>query len=168
MRGLLRAFEQVQWALAAIGGGLCLFAILILTVVTVYGRYVLGADLVPGGYNMIEAALFPLMVFWGLPLAHREGAFPRLEVLASLAPGPVGKAISAFVLFVEAAVYAVVLWYAGKFTIVAIESGRQLQIGTGYWPAWPVVMMAPVSFGLMLIEIVRLILRDLRSVLAGN
>lgn len=168
MTRVLRAFEQAQWALAAIGGGACLLAILLLTVVTVYGRYVLGTDLVPGGYNMIEAALFPLMVFWGLPLAHREGAFPRLELFATLAPGPVGKAISALVLVVEAAVYAIVLWYAGKFTMVAIETGRQLQIGTGYWPAWPVVMMAPVSFGLMLFEIVRLIVRDARAVFADG
>ncbi len=157
---MFRWLERFEWGLAAIGGGLCLLAILVVTVVTVYGRYVLETDVIPGGYNMIEGALFPLMVFWGLPLAHREGSFPRLELLQSMAPGIVGRTISALVLFVEALIYAVVLWYAAKFAWLAYDASRQLQIGTGYWPSWPVAIMAPLSFALMLIEIVRLMVVD--------
>lgn len=161
-----RFVGRVDWALAAVGGGACLFAILMITVVTVFGRYVMQADLIPGGYNMIESVFFPLMVFWGLPMAHRDGAFPRLEMLESMAPGLWGKLIGALVLAVEAIVYAVVLWYCWKFSMAAMETGRQVQIGTGLWIAWPVWIMAPISFGLMLIEIVRLMLRDARAVFA--
>lgn len=157
---MFRYIERLNWSLAAIGGGLCLMTILLLTVATVFGRYVLETDLVPGGYNMIEGALFPLMVFWGLPLAHREGSFPRLEMFQSIAPGRGGRAISAIVFCAEAVIYAIVLWYSARYAWQAFETGRQLQIGTGYWPAWPVAIMAPASFALMLLEILRLMVID--------
>lgn len=162
MSTFLRLVARFDWALAAIGGGLCLLAILLLTVTTVFGRYVLQSDLIPGGYNMIEGALFPLMVFWGLPLAHREGAFPRLELLEGLSPGPLKHALSGFVLLVEALIYAAVAYYAARFAWMAWDSGRALQIGTGTWPAWPVAIMAPLSFALMLVEILRLLILDAR------
>lgn len=165
---MTRFLARFEWSLAAIGGGACLSAILLLTVITVYGRYVLQVDLIPGGYNVIESVLFPLMVFWGLPLAHREGSFPRLELVEGLASPRVGRAISAVVLVVEVFVYAIVVWYCGKFALKAFEAGRQLQIGTGTWPAWPIAMMAPFSFALMLIEIVRLIVADIRSVFGAT
>ncbi len=165
MKTFLKAIERVDWALAAVGGGLCLLAILLLTVATVYGRYVLETDLIPGGYNMIEGAFFPLMVFWGLPLAHREGSFPRLELLEGFRPGPVRMGLSALVLLVEALVYAVVAYYAARFAWLAWDTGRSLQIGTGTWPAWPVAVMAPLSFLLMLVEIVRLLVVDARRML---
>lgn len=158
---------RATWALAAVGGGACLAAILVITVATVYGRYVLQSDVIPGGYNMIESVFFPLLVFWGLPMAHRDGQFPRLELLQNWAPGAVGKAISAFVLMIEVIVYSVVLWYCWKFAMAAMASGRQFQIGTGFWLAWPVAIMAPLSFALMLVEVVRLMLRDARAAFGG-
>lgn len=161
---MYRMLGRFEWGLAAIGGGLCLLAILLLTVVTVFGRYVLAEDLIPGGYNMIEAVLFPLLVFWGLPLAHREGAFPRLEMLDTALPGPVAKLVSVFVLAVEALIYSIVAWYCAHHAWSSWEADRALQIGIDTWPAWPVVVMAPIAFALMLAEALRLLLRDARTV----
>lgn len=160
---MLRALGRFEWGLAAVGGGLCLLAILFLTVATVFGRYVLHTDVIPGGYNMIESVFFPLMVFWGLPLAHREGAFPRLEVADAL-PAPLAKAASVLALAVEVLIYATIAWYCGRYAWTAYEAGRALQIGTGTWPAWPVAVMAPLAFALMLAEAVRLVIRDARAV----
>ncbi|SEP04887.1 TRAP-type C4-dicarboxylate transport system, small permease component [Salinihabitans flavidus] len=161
---MIRLIGKFEWGLAAIGGGMCLLAIMGITVLTVFGRYILQADLIPGGYNMIGGAFFPLLVFWGLPLAHRSGSFPKLEVIDVFLSKHVARAVGAFVLLCELAVYAVLTWYCAKYTITAFEFGRQLQIGTGYWPSWPVVIMAPLSFGIMMIEVVRLLLRDVRAV----
>lgn len=161
---MIRLIANFEWGLAAIGGGVCLLAIMGITVLTVFGRYVLQVDIIPGGYNMIGGAFFPLLVFWGLPLAHRSGSFPKLEVIDALMSKQLARAVGAFVLLCELAVYAVLTWYCGKYAIAAFELGRQLQIGTGYWPSWPVVIMAPLSFGLMMIEVVRLFLRDARAV----
>ena len=160
------ALGKFEWGLAALGGGLCLLAILALTVLTVFGRYVLHTDLIPGAFNMIESVLFPVMVFWGLPLAHREATFPRLEILDPVMKGAVGKLIAGLVLAVEVCVYAIVAYYCARYAIKSYDTARAVQIGTGTWPAWPVAMMAPIAFGLMLVEAVRLCLRDFRAALS--
>jgi TRAP-type C4-dicarboxylate transport system permease small subunit len=161
----MKRLERFEWVLAAVGGGLCLAAILVITVVTVFGRYVLKADLIPGGYNMIGSALFPLLVFWGLPLAHREGSFPRLEVVDAMFSRNTRLVLGVFVVLAELVVYSVVAWYCARFAWVAWDTGRQLQIGVAYWPAWPIAIMAPISFALLVVESARLITRDARALL---
>lgn len=154
---MLDTLTRLKWALAAFGGGLCLLTIMGLTVATVFGRYVLHTDLIPGGYNMIGAVFFPLMVFWGLPLAHADGAFPRMEVLDTAFPRGIALLVRAVILIAELAIYAILLYYCTLFAIKAWDTGRQLQIGTRLWPAWPVIIMAPLAFALIAVEILRLL-----------
>ena len=142
---------RFEGGLASIGAGLCLLAMLIMTVVSVFGRYVLGADLVPGGYNIIERLLFPLLVFWGLPLAHREGTFPRFEMAQDALPPRVRASVAALVVAVEAFVFGLLLWHVAVFAWQGYASDRQMQIGTTFWPLYPVLAMVPLSFGLMVI-----------------
>ena len=54
---------RLEGGMASVGAGLCLLAMMFMTVGSVFGRYLLGADLIPGGYNIIERLLFPLLVF---------------------------------------------------------------------------------------------------------
>lgn len=152
---------RLEWVLAAVGAGGCLLLAMVVTCVMVFGRYVLQADLLPGAYNYIERILFPLMVFWAMPIAHREGMFPRLETLSDrLSPrGAVG--LSALCLAVELAVYGALFWFVAKFAWGAFATARPMQIGTAFWPMWPVLAMIPLSIGLMVIEMARLLWRDI-------
>ena len=160
-----KAIGQLEWGMAAIGAGTCLFLMMIVTVVSVLGRYFLHADLIPGAYNIIERVMFPLMVFWALPIAHREATFPRLETFADAQPPRRRAMISAFVLAVEVVIYALVLWYVVRFVWSSIQTNRTMQIGTDFWPLWPILIMMPLAFGLMLLEMCRLMWRDVRRVM---
>lgn len=155
--------EKIETFLATVGGGLCLTLMTITTVVTVFGRYVIESDLIPGGYNIIESVLMPLMVFWGLPLAYRRGTFPKLELSFGILGKRGNRIVDAIIIAIEFAVYAVVFWYVSKYAFRAIDTGRQLQIGTGLWLAWPVYIMAPISFALLLLEMVLRQSRILRN-----
>ena len=157
---------RLEGGMASVGAGLCLLAMMTMTVVSVLGRYALGLDLIPGGYNIIERLLFPLLVFWALPLAHREGTFPRLEMLQQALSPQRYAWVQVFVLVVEGIVFSLLLTYVARFAWEGYASGRQMQIGTTYWPLYPVFAMVPLSFGLMLIEMVRLIVGDVRKALA--
>lgn len=156
----LWSFER---SLAGIGAGLCILAIVFITVAGVFGRYVLLTDLIPGGYNLIERVLFPLTVFWALPIAHKEGLFPRFELLSDTLPRRAALALGAAILAVEICVYAAILWFSGSFVLKAIDAGRTMQIGTETWLMWPVAVMMPLSFALMLLEMIRLCWADLSA-----
>lgn len=157
------AIDRIEGGMASIGAGLCLLAMILITVISVVGRYFLQQDILPGAYNLIERVCFPLIVFWALPLAHREGTFPRFDMVVNALPPAVRRPVTVAVLIVEFAIYAVVMWYVLRFTWKSIEVDRTMQIGTDFWPVWPILVMMPVAFALMMLEMGRLVWRDIRS-----
>lgn len=158
---------QFEWGMASIGSGLCLMAMMLVTVISVFGRYVLQVDVIPGAYNIIERVLFPLMVFGALPIAHREKTFPRLESLPAAMSPFWRTVVSAFVMVVEIVIYAALLWYVTRFVWSSFQTSRPMQVGTQFWPLWPVIVLMPVAFILMLLEMARLIVADVRALIAG-
>lgn len=158
-----KAIWRFEYGLAALGAGLCLIVIMLITVASVIGRYFLQIDLIPGGYNIIERIFFPLLVFMAVPIAHREGTFPRFELLADTLPDLPRKLIAVLVVLVEAVVYAVLFWLVIRFTANAIDQQRTMQIGTGVVAMWPVLIFVPLMIVLVLLEALRLLWRDLRA-----
>lgn len=158
-----KAIDRIEGGLASFGAGLCLLAMILITVISVIGRYVLERDILPGAYNLIERVCFPLIVFWAVPLAHREGIFPRFDMVVNALPATLRRRVSIAVLLVEFAVFAVVMWYVLRFTWKSVEIDRTMQIGTDFWPVWPILVMMPLAFALMMLEMGRLIWRDIRA-----
>ncbi len=155
--GFWQRLGKIEGGLASIGAGFCLFAIMIMTVLSVLGRYVFGMDLVPGSYNLIERVAFPLLVFWAIPLAHRDGMFPKFDMLQARLSPMLNRILASLVLLVEIVIFVVVLWYVTEYAWSSVESGRQFQISSTHWPIWPVILMVPLAFGLMLLEMFRLL-----------
>lgn len=152
LQNLYKGLGKFEWGLASIGAGICLFAIMIITVISVFGRYVLMTDIIPGSYNIIERMLFPLMVFWALPLAHRDGIFPRLEILPGMLKPRLGNTLAILALLIEMGIFLYLTWRLWLFAVNGLETGRTMQLGSGYFPVWPFMMMVPLAFGLMVIE----------------
>jgi len=55
--------DRIEGGMASVGAGLCLLAMVLITVISVFGRYVLQQDILPGAYNLVERICFPLIVF---------------------------------------------------------------------------------------------------------
>src|SRR3990167_1946780 len=81
-----KTVDRVEGGMASVGAGLCLLAMIVITVISVIGRYVLQQDILPGAYNLIERVCFPLIVFWAVPMAHREATFPRFDMAVNALP----------------------------------------------------------------------------------
>ncbi|MFC3228601.1 TRAP transporter small permease [Marinibaculum pumilum] len=162
-RGLTLAENRI----AQYGAGTCLAAMMLVIVISVLGRYLLAADLIPGAYNIIERVLFPLMVFWAIPIAHRDGTFPRLTVLVDRLGPRARLAVSVFVLAVELVIYLILFRFVFEFAWEGVARERMMRIATETWPVYPILVMVPLSFGLMVLEIARLLWRDARM-LAGR
>jgi TRAP-type C4-dicarboxylate transport system permease small subunit len=165
---LWKAIWDFEWGMASIGGGICLILMVFITVISVFGRYVMQMDLIPGAYNIIERIIFPLMIFWALPMAHREGTFPRLELLPEALSPKAKAALNIFIVGVEAVIYAILLYFVVLFVWNGIQSNRSMQIGINVLPLWPIIIMMPVAFVLMLLEMVRLIYEDFRTALGKS
>jgi TRAP-type mannitol/chloroaromatic compound transport system permease small subunit len=158
--------EKFEIGLASIGAGLMLLAIMMTTTLGVAGRYIFQVDLIPGGYNMIERIMFPLLVFWALPIAHRDGAFPKFELVVDMMRPRMKLAVSVLVFALEVLIYAIVMYFVVYFVWQGIRTGRTMQIGVNVLPVWPIIVMMPLAFGLILLEIIRLLVRDFMALLA--
>lgn len=163
-----KIIDRIEGGMASIGAGLCLLAMIIVTVISVIGRYVLQQDLIPGAYNLIERVMFPLIIFWAMPLSYRQGLFPRFDMVANALPSGIRRWVRAIVLLVELAVYVIIMWYVLRFTWNSIDGGRTMQIGTDFWPIWPVLVMMPLAFGLMMLEMCRLVWIELSGAKAAD
>lgn len=157
-----KAIDRIEGGMASIGAGLFLLAMILITVISVVGRYVLERDILPGAYNLIERVCFPLIVFWAIPMAHREGTFPRFDMVVNALPASLRRCVLVGVLVVEFVVFAVVMWYVLRFTWTSIGINRTMQIGTDFWPVWPILLMMPLAFALMMLEMGRLIWNHIR------
>lgn len=154
---------RIEGGMASVGAGLCLLVMIVITVISVVGRYVLQQDILPGAYNLIERVAFPLIVFWAVPMAHREATFPRFDMLVNAMSPGVRRVVQVLVGVVELAVYAVVMWYVLRFTWQGMADDRTMQIGADFWPIWPVLVMMPLAFFLMMLEMLRLVWCDIRG-----
>lgn len=154
---------RLEGGMASVGAGLALLTMIIITVLSVVGRYFLQQDIVPGAYNMVERVAFPLIVFWAMPMAYREGTFPRFDMLVNALPAGVRRVVQVVVGMVELLVYAVVMWYVLRFTWQSILDDRTMQIGSDFWPIWPVLVMMPLAFLLMMLEMIRLVWGNMRG-----
>jgi len=156
-------FWGFERGLAAIVAGSALFLIIGITVLSVIGRYFFHVDIIPGSYNIIERIIFPILVFAAIPIAHREGIFPRFELIAVNLPPFLNKIIGLIVLTVELAIYGIVFYFCFTFLLRAVESGRSIQIGTDVFPMSPILAIIVLAFGLVAIEALRLVYRDVQN-----
>ena len=155
--GFWQRLGQIEGGLASLGAGFCLFAIMIMTVLSVLGRYVFEMDLIPGSYTLIERVAFPLLVFWAIPLAHRDRMFPKFDMLQARLPPILYRILASLVMLVEIIIFLVVMWYVTHYAWNSVESGKQILISSTLCPIWPVILMVPLAFGLMLLEMFRLL-----------
>lgn len=167
MKAIRKVLGRFEFGMANVGAGICLFLMMLITVLSVFGRYVLEVDLVGGAFNMVERILFPLMVFWAMPLAYRDGAFPKLEVIVKLMPIRLRAASGVLVTGVELVIFFTLIYYTGVFAFDGIASRLTAPIGANYWPIYPVLAMVPLAFGLMIIEMLNLLFADLISLISG-
>ena len=70
-------------------------------------------------------------------------------------------------LAVEIAVYLAILYFSSTFVMKAVDTGRTMQIGTDTWLLWPIAVMMPLAFLLMLLEMLRLFWVDAVAIFRG-
>lgn len=133
-------------------GGLSLAIMIVLTILSVFGRYFLRTDLIPGVYNIIERLLFPIVVFMAVPRAYTDRSFPKLQMVTTrLAPNK-EKIVNIIILFVELATYSLITYYIIEYFYGALIAGQQIQISTVRWPFWPVMFLVVLSYIFLTLE----------------
>jgi TRAP-type C4-dicarboxylate transport system permease small subunit len=138
----------VAWLKRALAGAvaLVLFAMMLLTVVDVVGRYVLHRP-VAGSFELMQFML-AVLVFTALPLVTVDRAHITVSLFESTGGWP-GRALRLFVLALSAMALALIagrMWKQGDLL-------RETQAITGYlfWPIAPIAYFASALSALALV-----------------
>ncbi|MFA5522402.1 MAG: TRAP transporter small permease [Castellaniella sp.] len=142
--------QTVMRRLATVARGLSafiIFAMMIITVIDVTGRYVFNAPLL-GALELTEL-LMGLLVFMGLPLATRQREHITITLLADVLPPQVRIWQRRFFELVCGVICVLVAWRMWLYSARLVRSGehtQQLQISIGLVVQVMAVLMLITAF----------------------
>ncbi|PLW82052.1 TRAP transporter small permease [Kineobactrum sediminis] len=160
---MLSIISKIEFRLCAVGSGACLLLMVLIIITSVFGRYLLHTDLIPGTFNIIERILFPVLVFCAIPITYREGMFPRVTYFRSKFPAKLDLAAHWLCVLVEASLYLVIVCYTFRFAWQGLVESRTMQIGSETWILWPILWLLPVTFIIVLVNILGDVLSKIRK-----
>ncbi|GAA6164070.1 hypothetical protein NBRC116590_17740 [Pelagimonas sp. KU-00592-HH] len=141
--------------LLALLGGLTVFSLMILAVISVSGRNFANHPL-PGYVDWIEQAM-PLIAFLGVSYVQRDGGHIRMDMLVGALKGRSLYAVEFFTTLVFLGLMLLLLW--GSWA----HFDRSFDFGQPLWsrdssmdislPLWPAKLMAPVAFAVLCLRL---------------
>ena len=151
MQAMLRIRAAYGKLLEACGwfAGCLTFAVMILGVTNVGGRYLLNAP-VKGALEVTEAAL-PLMIFLSLALTQYHGGHIRVSMVTDRLPEMLQRMLFVLSLFAGAVIFAWATW-AGWLSAEKSFSIGEMQHGSLRFPLWPIRFAVAVGMALLTIQ----------------
>ena len=139
----------------ALSGGVAVFALMILAVVSVGGRNFANAPL-PGYVDWIEQAM-PLIAFMGVAFVMREGGHIRMDILVGRLRGRALYAVELIAALAVLALMALLVWgawshFLRSFDFAAPLWSRDSSMDIAL-PLWPAKLLAPVAFSVLCLRL---------------
>jgi TRAP-type C4-dicarboxylate transport system permease small subunit len=160
--GPLRALCDATERMSAVAAGACIAAIVAITVVAVWYRYVLGAPL--SWTEQISRILFVWVTFLGAAVLYRRMTHIVIDMMVMMLPAPLQRAmywINQALILIFA---AMLLWYGGKLALDNLgQTFGALEITPSSFYA-----AAPVSAALILLYWVEKIIDPSKRVPQGD
>jgi TRAP-type C4-dicarboxylate transport system permease small subunit len=163
-----RALLRVEYAMI-LTGGLTVFALMMLAVVSVGGRNFLAAPL-PGYVDWIEQ-LMPVIAIFGVSYVRREGAHIRMDIVVGALKGRVLWAAE-FVTTLAILLVALLLldgsWahFLRSFDMSLPLWSRDSSMDIGL-PIWPAKLVVPVALGVLVLRLCLQLWGYARAFVAG-
>ncbi|CAA6828774.1 MAG: C4-dicarboxylate ABC transporter permease [uncultured Thiotrichaceae bacterium] len=138
-------------SLLSLVGGLAVFSLMILAVISVGGRNFTGSP-IPGYVDWIEQ-IMPLIAFLGIAYAQRTGGHIRMDILISRLKGRalwMVELISVILMFLLMLilVYGSYTHFERSFDFAAPLWSRDSSMDIAI-PLWPVKLIIPVAFSIL-------------------
>jgi len=164
-----RALHRLETCLALIGG-LAVFTLMLLAVISVGGRNLLNQPL-PGYVDWIEQAM-PLIAFLGVAYCQRLGGHIRMDIFISQLRGrPLWIAeflsTSAILLLIFLLVWGSYAHFERSFDSGAPLWSRDSSLDIGL-PLWPAKLLAPIAFSVLCLRLVLQLWGYGRAILSGE
>jgi hypothetical protein len=148
-------------AAGAIISGVAVFVLMLFIVLDVVLRNLGGAS-IPGGFEIVENYLLPLIVFPSLAWVCGSGIMPNMDLLLPrMSPG-VRRSTVQTIVIAEIVVIGAVFVASAVFAIWHVMHQTAFLAGLTMLPKWPAQLLAPLGLGLVVVECVFVFLANRR------
>src|SRR5262245_21214441 len=144
---ILRHVERI----AAYGGCLCLFALMIVATADVAARYFFNHPFL-WTHDVVTLYLTPALFFLVLSDSFRGGAQVNVDVLYSRLPRGAQRTGDALWSILSALVFALIAYAGAARAWVAFANG-DVTVGIVPWPTWPSAALVPLGAAMLLIRL---------------
>ncbi|RKQ35772.1 TRAP transporter small permease [Oceanobacillus halophilus] len=115
-------------------------------------------------YEITSNYFMPLIVFPAMAFAFEKGMMPRIDFI-------IGKSknikfqlfVSICLIILEIVLMLLLIFYGFQYFLTSVDSGLAFTAGGTNYPLWPVILLVPISFSLVLIEMVFLLIKNIAS-----
>lgn len=154
----------------ALAGGLAVFSLMVLAVITVGGRNGFNSPL-PGYVDWIEQAM-PLIAFMGASYVMREGGHIRMDILVGQLRGRALYVVELITTLSVLALMVLLVWgtwahFQRSFDFAAPMWSRDSSMDIAL-PIWPGKLLAPVAFAVLCVRLFLQAWAYGRAVLTGH
>lgn len=143
-------FKRITTA-GAIISGIAVFALMLFIVLDVVLRNMGGAS-IPGGFEIVENYLLPLIVFPSLAWVCGSGIMPNMDLLIPRMPPRARRVTVQTIVAAEIVVIGVVFIASAVFAIWHVMNQSAFLAGLTMLPKWPAQLLAPLGLGLVVVE----------------
>lgn len=154
----------------ALAGGIAVFSLVLLAVVSVSGRHLMNKPL-PGYIDWIEQAM-PLIAFIGVSYTQRLGGHIRMDIVVGHLRGRAQWAAELVSTFVMLIVMLLLVWGSWAHFLRAFDFGspnwsRDSSLDIGL-PLWPMKLVVPVAFSVLSLRLVLQVWAYGRAMITGD
>lgn len=164
-----RALFKVE-SFLALAGGIAVFSLVILAVVSVSGRNLINQPL-PGYIDWIEQVM-PLIAFIGVSYTQRLGGHIRMDIIIGNLRGRWQWGAELISILIMLIVMLLLVWGTGSHFLRAFDFAspnwsRDSSLDIGL-PLWPMKLVIPIAFGVLSLRLMLQAWAYSRAIVTGS
>lgn len=150
LRSAYRAFGYLKLG-GALVSGIAIFAMMSLIVADVVARNFMGGS-IAGSFEIVQNYFMPLAVFPALAYVYGSGVLPKMDLFMHKTPKAAQDAVVYLLLVIEVGLFSVMAYYTWDYAVAGMERKEAFTAGGELYPLWQLFFLVPVSFGLVVVE----------------
>jgi TRAP-type C4-dicarboxylate transport system permease small subunit len=154
-------FQKIKWVGMMISG-LTVFVMMFYTTLDVALRNIFGSSGLYA-YEVSQNYFMPMTVFPALAFAFAAGMMPRIEFVVVKFNERFQKFVAIVLIIIEIILMLLLAFYGLEYAVTAAQAGESFTAGGSNYPMIYVMMFAPVAFLLVAVEMIFLLIKNIKS-----
>lgn len=142
--------------------GLTVFVMMFYTTLDVALRNIFGSSGLYA-YEVSQNYFMPMTVFPALAFAFAAGMMPRIEFVVVKFNERFQKFVAIVLIIIEIILMLLLAFYGLEYAVTAAQAGESFTAGGSNYPMIYVIMFAPVAFLLVAVEMIFLLIKNIKS-----